>query len=90
MQYKYVPRTTQELTEACKVAFDAYDTRNIDSNFISLQKCSECSLLNHGSNGYKQSFVGKVKNRNEGNPITNIVCDRSIYNLAKNMINECR
>ena len=90
MQYKYAPRTIQELIEVCKAAFDAYDPRNIDSNFISLQKYLECSLLNHDGNRYKQPHVGKVKNRSEGNPITNIVCDRSIYNLARNIINEGR
>ncbi len=90
MQDKYAPRTTQELIEAYKAAFDAYDPRYIDSNFISLQKCLKCSLLNYGVNRYKKQHVGKVKNRNEGNPITNIVCDRSIYNLGKNVINESR
>ena len=61
MQYKYAPGTTQELIEACKGAFDPYDPCNIDSNFIPLQNCLECFLLDHRGIRYKQPHVGKEK-----------------------------
>ncbi len=39
--YELAPRTIQELSNACNAAFDAYQLRNIDLNFISLQNCME-------------------------------------------------
>ena len=50
LQYKHAPRTVQGLINTRNAAFDAYEPHNIDSNFISLQKCMECSLMKHGGN----------------------------------------
>ena len=90
LQYEHGPRTVQELINASNAAFDAYEPRNIDSNLITLQKCMECSLMRHGGNRYKQPHVGKIKHRNSGDPIENIVCDSVIYNLAQIIVKEPR
>ncbi len=90
LQYEHALLTVQELINICNAAFDAYEPSNIQSNFISQQKCMECSLLKHSGNRYKQPHVGKINHHNNEGPIENIVYNSAIYNLGVKIVNERR
>ncbi len=83
IRYEQAPKTVQEIINACNAAFDVYEPRDINSIFISLQKCMECSLLKHGGNRYKQPHFGKIKRRNNEYPIENIVCGSAFTILPR-------
>lgn len=88
LQYKKAPTTVDELIHAVMEAFNEFQPRKIDDNFITLQKCLEASMKDSGGNRYKQPHMNKKRRRNAGEVINNVVCDRSIYNLARNLVKE--
>lgn len=88
LRYKTPVQTLQGLIDAVQAAWDAYEPRKIDDNFVTLQKVLECSMLKHGGNNYALPHLHKRRRRNQGQAITNIQCDSAIYNLASNLLKE--
>lgn len=88
LQYKTAPRTVDELVNEVLKAYQDYEPRSIDDNFLNLQKVMESSMHVYGGNTYKMPHMKKSHHRNIGKPIKNVVCDPETYNLALNTLNE--
>lgn len=88
LRHKTTSRSMEDLANAVKTAWEHCNPRKINSSFITLQKCIEDSTKVHGGKNYKMLHLNKQRRRNEGRPITNVKCDESTFNLARNILNE--
>lgn len=88
LQYKAAPRTKEELIEATINAYNAFDPRALANNFLSYDKCMEASMTASGGNQYQQPHMHKKRLRNERMIVDKVACERAIYNLGKNLVNE--
>lgn len=88
IQYRSTPKDMKELIKVIEAAFDAYEPRKLDDTFLTLQKCLELSLRDHGGSRYKLPHMHKQSRRTQGDPLTVVHCDRAIYNLANNIMRE--
>lgn len=81
-------RNFKELIANVHSAFNKLSHKTLDDNFLTLQKCLESSIRVNGGNNYELPHMGKTACRNAGDPITEVVCEDAIYNLARNLVRE--
>jgi len=75
-------QTVEELVQAVYKAYNDYCPEKIENNFITLQKYMQSSMRVSGGNNYKLPHMKKEMRKRERNPITKVVCDEAIHNLA--------
>lgn len=74
--------------QAVTKEFNEFQSSKIEDKLVTLQQCMEASMKDLGWNRYKQPHMNKKPWHNAGEVISNVLCDSTIYNLARNLVNE--
>lgn len=88
LQYKASPRNIRELFDAATAAYNTFDSRKRYDTFHTLHKYMELSMKESGGNQYKLPHLSKARRQNCGEAVDEVVCQRAIYNIARNLANE--
>lgn len=86
LQQKEAPRTVDDLIEAVQKAFNRLDRHTLDSAFVTLQKCLECTMMDKGGNAYKLPHLKKARLRNKGGLPRTMLCALEAIEIAKSCI----
>ena len=85
MQQELEQRTTKDVVHATLEAFEKFEYKKLDYNFLTLQKVMEQVILCNGDNTFTTPHMSKNKLERAGKlPTTNKVSDECLEHIRNN------